>query len=316
MVFALVHTLSLAQMAIAQRKEYPEKQIEIIVSHTPGGPIDIGTRIIAEELKKELKVPIMIDYKTGAGGGIAISHVINAKPDGYTLLSTASAPLIGPPSMEKNPPYDPVKDLIPIANYVISPTVLTTNSSSKLTSFDVMVKFAKENPGKLNCGTPGVGTTGHFLLEYLKIHGVDITHIPYKGATPLLTSILGNHVDLAVTAYPPVLPHLKSGQLRLLAALHKLKQEPEIPTIAEKGFPETTAFGYWQGFFAPPNLPNPTLDRLSAAFEKVIQLPSVVQALEKAGFIPTYKGPEALRKQIVEEYSIIKEIAKAANLVK
>lgn len=314
--FAFVCTHHLTRKAMAQGKGYPEKPIEIIIGFAPGGPIDVGTRIVTQELTKQLNVPITIAYKPGASGAISISSVINAKPDGYTLLSLAIPNVIGPPSMEKNPTFDPLKDLTCIAFYANSPTLMSTNTSSKLTSFDVMVKFAKENPGKLNCATSGVGTTGHFMLEYLKIQGVVITHIPTKGATPTVTELLGNHVDLGVTAYPPVAPHIKSGELRVLVSTHKIKQEPEAPTLAEKGFPEAAAFGYGQGFFGPPNLPKPILDRLSVAFEKTMQLPSVIQGLEKVGFTPVYRGPEAFKKQIADEYRIVKEIAKNAGMVK
>ena len=218
--------------------------------------------------------------------------------------------------MEKNPSFDPLKDLTPVASYAISPQVITTNSSSKLTSLDVMIKFAKENPGKLNCATSGLGTQSHFLIEYWRTRGIDITHIPTKGASPTVTAILGNHVDIAGSAYPPVAPHIKSGALRLLATTAKLKEEPEALLLTKAGFPEAAALGIWQGFFAPANLPKPILDRLSAAFEKAILLPSVAQTLEKVGFTPAYKGPEEFKKQVAEEYQFMKEIARNANMVK
>lgn len=312
----IVCTVWLTGEAIAQEKGYPEKQIKIVIGFTPGGPIDMGTRIINEELPKELKVPIVIEYKPGASGTIANLFVIQAKPDGYTLLSQFDSSFINQPAMEKNPTYNPVNDLTPIALCSVIPSLLTANSSSKLTSFDAMIKFAKENPGKLNCSSSGIGVSSHFILEYLRNHGVDITHVPHKGAAPAVTSLLGNHVDLAGTALPPVAPHLKSGQLRALVVTSKLKEFPDVPTWAEVGFPECTMFGNWLGFLGPPNLPKPILNRLSAAFEKVIQLPSVVQSLEKAGFTPAYKGHEELNKLIIEQYKMIKEIAKTSGMVK
>ena len=315
-VFTFVCAPWLTGRATAQEKWNPEKQIKFMIGFTPGGPIDLGTRIIMEELTKELKVPIVIEYKPGANGMMANLAVMEAKPDGYTLLSQFDSSFINQPAMEKNPTYDPVNAFSPIAICSLSPSLLTANSSSKLTSFDAMIKFAKQNPGKLNCTTSGIGVSSHFVLEYLRNHGVDITHIPAKGAAPAVTELLGNHVDLAGTALPPVSPHLKSGQLRGLVVTSKLKEFPEIPTWAEVGFPECMMFGNWHGFLAPPNLPKPIQDRISLAFERVMQLPSIVQAMEKAGFTPVYKGPAELKRMTMEQYKIIKEIAQTAGLVK
>ena len=316
MVSVLIAGLSSAGNAFAQGKEYPEKQIEIIIGFTPGGPIDQSSRIIADGLSKELKVPITFSYKPGAGGGIGVETVIRAKPDGYTLHTTFNSSVINLPAMEKKPSFDPIKDLTHVARCAISQLVLTSNSSSKLTTFDAMIKFAKENPGKLNCVTSGIATAGHFLLEYFRKNGIDITHVPAKGAAPTLTNILGGHVDLALSAYPPVAPYVKSGELRLLAVTSKVPEEPKAPTLTELGFPEATALEIWLGVYGPPNLPKPVLDRLSAALRNTMQMPSVREALEKAGFTPTYDGPDALKRMITEDYKMMKEIALAADLVK
>lgn len=272
--------------------------------------------MLTEELKKELKVPITLGYKSGAGVAVGVSSIIHAKPDGYSLLCTTNSSAINLPAMEKNPTFNPVTDLTPIALWAIPPTTLTSNSSSKLTSFDVMARVARENAGKLNCATSGIGTMAHFLIEYLKNRQIIITHVPTKGGSPAATSLLGNHVDLALTAYSAVSPHIKSGQLRLLAVTSKPKEEPEVPTTAEVGIPEATAFEVWYVFFDPPNLPKAILNRLSSAFEKAIQLPSVVDRLKHLGFIPTYKGPEASKQQIIGDYTIMKEIAQSAGMVK
>ena len=313
---AILFFATVAGYATAQVKEYPEKQIEIIIGFSPGGPIDVSTRILAEELKKELKVPIILGYKPGSGGAVANLSVIHSKPDGYTLLSQFDSSFINLPAMEKTPTYDPINDLTPIAICAINPSFLTANSSSKLTSFDVMVNFAKENPGKLNCSTSGIATSGHLTLELFKNYGIRITHIPCKGAAPAVIELLGNHVDLAGTALPPIAPHIRSGQLRPLVVTTKLKQLPEVPTWAEVGFPEFMIFGSRLEFLAPANLPKPILTRLSAAFEKVMQLPSVVEAMEKASFIPTYMGPEESREMVIKQYKTIKELAKTAGFIK
>lgn len=315
-ILAVIGMCCFPRFVLAQGKEYPEKPIEIVIGFTPGGPIDVGTRIISEGLTKELKVPITFSYKPGAGGGLGVDTVIRAKPDGYTLHTSFNSSIINLPAMEKKPSFDPVKDLTHIAIVAISQLVMTTNKSSKFTSFDAMVKFVKQNPGKLTSATSGLGTSGQFLLEYLKTQGIDITHVPMKGATPTITGILGNHVDLALSAYSPVAPHIKNGDLRLLGVTNRLKDYPDVRTFHELGFPQADSFEIWLGLWGPPNLPQSVLQRLSSALKNTMAMPSVINALDKAGLTATYQGPEELKKIVVEDYKVIREIAGVANLIK
>jgi len=302
--------------ADGQEKRYPNKPIEVIVNFSPGGTNDIGTRILANDLSKELGVPISIQYKAGAGGVIGASYVSTSKPDGYTFVSTASGPIIAAPFLEKEPPYNSLKDFTPIASYVVNPNTLSSNSSSKLTSFDTVIKLAKEKPGALTCVTSGVGTTSHFMIEVLKTYGVDITHVPAKGGGASLPNILGGHVDLAILLYAQILPQVKSGALKILATTNKIIQEPGIPTFTEKGYPEIESLGVWQGFLGPPNLPKPIVDQLANSIRKVVQIPSVIKALEEAGFYVEFKGPEEYKKKIAEDCMVIEKIVKAAGLGK
>jgi len=299
---------------IGQEKGYPNKPIEVIQNFPPGGAVDIGTRIVANELSKELGVPITMQYKAGAGGVIGASYVSTSKPDGYTLLSTSAGPIISSPFLEKTPPYNPLKDFTPITHYVVNPNMLLTYSSSSLTSFDIVVKLSKEKPGALNCTTSGVGTTSHFMLELLKTHGVDITHVPAKGGAPAVFNVLGKHVDLIIIVYANVLPQIKSGELRILATTNKIPKEPGVPTFTEKGFPEMESLSVWYGFLAPPNLPRPIQDQLGKAIRKVLQIPSVVKGLEDAGFLLEHKGPDEFKKKINEDCKVIEKIVKAAGL--
>lgn len=302
--------------ADAQERGFPNKPIEVIINFSPGGTNDIGTRILANDLSRELGVPISIQYKAGAGGVIGASYVSTSKPDGYTVLSTASGPIIGAPFLEKEPPYNPLKDFTPIAYYGINPNMLANHSSSNLTSFDIVVKLAKEKPGSLNCSTSGIGTTSHFMLEVLKTYGVDITHVPAKGGAPGVTMLVGKHVDLGIFLYAQMLPHVKSGALRILVTTNKIPQEPGVPTFTEKGFPEIEGLGVWQGFLGPPNLPKPVQDQLANAIRKVTQIPSVMKGLEDAGFVVEYKGPDDFKKKIADDCKMIEKIVKAAGLGK
>ena len=302
--------------AVGQERRYPNKPIEVIVPFSAGGPVDIGARILANDLSKELGVSISIQYKAGAGGMIGASYVASSKPDGYTLITTGLAAIIGAPLIEKESTYDPLKDFTPIASYVVVPNILSSHTSSNLTSFDAVVKLAKEKPGELTCVSPGISTTAHFVLEVLKMYGVNITHVPAKGGGPAATTLLGKHVDLGVFLYPAAIPHVKSGALRLLATTDKMVQEPGVPTFKEKGFPENEGFGSCQAFLGPPNLPKPIQDQLANSIRMVIQMPSIKKALEDAGFTVEYKGPDDLKKKIAEDYKSFEKIVKATGLGK
>ena len=302
------------KVSSAQETKYPNKPIEVIVPFSAGGPTDIWTRIVADALTKELGVPISIQYKPGAGGMTGASFVAAQKPDGYAVLAVSvsfiSAPLL---EAEGSPPYDPIKDFTPIATCVVAPTVLVAHTGSGLSSLEAALKSAKENPGKLNCSTPGIGTTAHLVLDVFRMHGIDITAVPAKGGGPAATQLLGKHVDLATVMYNAAIPHVKSGEFKILASTDKIAQQPEVPTYTEKGFPEAAILGSWQGFIGPAHLPKPVQQRFAAATKKVMDDPSVQKALVAAGFTLYYMGPEELRQKIASDYKGLDRIVKATR---
>jgi tripartite-type tricarboxylate transporter receptor subunit TctC len=317
MVIALSGITLWSGKADGQERKYPNKPIEMVVTYPPGGPVDIGTRILVNDLQKELGVPITIQYKPGAGGMIGASYVATSKPDGYTLVSNTYSSLISAPFLEKEAaPYDALKDFTPIVAYGVGANVLANHSSSTITSFDALVKFVKQKPGELTCSTPGAGTTAHFILEVLKMYGVNIVPVPTKGGGPSATSVLGKHTDLGVFLYTAGVPHVKSGALRLLAATNKIGQEPGVPTFSEKGFPECEVLGAWLSLLGPAHLPKPIQDQIASATRKVIQMPSVIQSLENAGYTVGYKGPDELSKAFPEEYKTLEKIFKSAGIGK
>jgi tripartite-type tricarboxylate transporter receptor subunit TctC len=299
-----------------QETKYPSKPIEVIVPFSAGGPTDVWTRIAADELSKELGVSISIQYKPGAGGVTGAIYIVTQKPDGYTLLSGSVSSIVSAPFFDKVPPYDVFKDFTPISACVNIPNGLMTHASSNFTSLDDVVKFAKENPGKLNCVSAGVGTTAHLVIEVLRMYGIDLTHVPAKGGGPAATTLLGKHVDLGSFLYSAALPYIKSGDLRILATTDKIEEKPGVPTYREKGYPEAAGLGSWQGFFGPGNLPKPIRDQLAKSLKKVIQMPSIVKALKNAGFSVEYKGPDELEKKIANDYESIGKVVKAAGLGK
>ncbi len=300
-----------------QEAKYPSKPIEVVNNYPPGGPVDLPARIITTELSKELGVPITLQYKPGAGGMIGGAYTATSKPDGYTLLFTSISSIISAPFLEtETPAYDTLKGFTPIVAAVVIPNVLTTNSTTALTSFEAVIKAAKEQPGKLTCATPGAGTTAHLVLDVLKMHGINIVAVPTKGGGPAATSALGKHTDLGIHLYSAAIPHVKSGAMRILISTDKMAQEPKIPTFKEKGFPEASILGSLMGFLGPANLPKPIQDKINTATKKVIQMPSVKKALEDAGYTLDYMGSDELAKKYADDYRSIEKIAKAAGLGK
>ena len=309
--------VSLGDTVYAQDKKYPAKAIEVVVNYPPGGPVDLPARIITTELAKELGVPITIQYKPGAGGMIGGAYIATSKPDGYTLLFTSISSIISAPFLEsETPAYDTLKGFSPIVAAVVIPNVLTTNTSTALTSFDAVVKAAKEQPGKLTCATPGAGTTAQLVLDVLRMHGINIITVPTKGGAAAATSSLGKHTDLGIHLYSAAIPHVKSGAMRMLITTDKMAQEPKLPTFKEKGYPEASILGSLMGFLGPANLPKPVQEQIHNATKKVIQMPSVKKALEDAGYTMDYMGTEDLTKKYADDYRSLEKIAKAAGLGK
>jgi tripartite-type tricarboxylate transporter receptor subunit TctC len=317
MVLVLLGIVSLGNTVYAQEKKYPAKPIEVVVNYPPGGPVDLPARIITTELAKELGVPITLQYKAGAGGMIGGAYIATSKPDGYTLLFTSISSIISAPFLEtETPAYDTLKGFSPIVATVVIPNVLTTNTSTALTSFEAVIKTAKEQPGKLTCATPGAGTTAHLVLDVLRMHGINIVAVPTKGGAPAATSSLGKHTDLGIHLYSAAIPHVKSGGVRMLVTTDKMAQEPKIPTFKEKGCPEASILGSLMGFLGPANLPKPIQEQINSATKKVIQMPSVKKALEDAGYTIEYMGSDELTKKYADDYRSIERIAKAAGLGK
>ncbi len=302
--------------ANSQERKYPNKPIEVIINFAAGGPTDVWTRIVAPELQKELGTTLSIQYKPGAGGAIGATYVAAQKPDGYNLLSCSVSSLVSEPFMAKDAPYNVLKDFTPIASCIVVPNLLVGHTASNLTSFDAVLSRAKEKPGALTCASPGTGTTAQLVIEVLKMHGISITDVPSKGAAPAVTSLLGQHVDLATIMYSAALPHVKAGAFRVLATTDKIPAWPSIPSYREKGFAEAESLGSLQGFFGPSNLPKSIQDQLANAVQKTLQVPSVKKALEDAGFTVIYLGPDALGKKVADDYASIDKIVKAAKIGK
>ncbi len=311
---ALILALTLfSQLANSAEKGYPSREIELVVPFAAGGMVDVASRAISDELSKALGAPIVIVNKGGAGGTIGAQYVTQAKPDGYTIMGGPHSLFVLVPSMMKNLPYK-ATDFTPIARIVTSPFVFCFRKDSPFKTFAEVIAYAKKNPGKLSCGTSGVATGSHFMLEMLKLAaGIEIQHVPFKGGSEVIAATIGGHVDINSTTVNPIYPMVKSGDLRILATADRLTEFPKVPTMAELGYPDA-ALGSWVGYVGPKGLDKAVVDKLASALEKAIKVPKIVKNLVDTGNQVQYVAKEAFGQDIEKDLKKMAAIVKKANI--
>jgi tripartite-type tricarboxylate transporter receptor subunit TctC len=263
----------------ANAQNYPVKPIRLVVPFAPGGSSSIVARSIATEMEKGLGQPIIIDNKSGGGGNIAMQEVAHSDPDGYTLIIGHIGTLAVNPYMYDKLPYDVDKDFTAVSLLAIVPSIFVVHESVPAKDLREFIALAKKNPGKLNYGSAGNGSAGHLAMEYLKqTTGIDIQHVPYKGTGPNIIDLVAGRTQAAAAGTPPLMPHVKSGKLRIIAvgAAKRLHSLPDIPTVAEQGYPgfETTQ---WYGINAPAKTPEAVIQRLAAEAAKAARSPKVAE---------------------------------------
>lgn len=296
---------------------FPSRTVELILSGGPGGGTDVGVRIIGPELSKALGVPVIFTNKGGGSGTQSVEYVSGAKPDGYTILAASgnlfTVTLILTPGL----PYK-ISDFIPICKYANAPNLFVVSKASPFKKFEDLISYAKKNPGKLTCATSGTGTAAHFSLEMLKIEaGIDVVHMPSKSAGEVTSALLGGQVDFVSHSFGALTGLMQSGDVRGLASIsyEKLPGFPNIPTLVELGYGKSILL-YWLGFYLPKGTPKPVVDKLASVFEKTLKSPSVKKNLENAGYMLNYQDGAAVAKLLPEEYKVIEEVSKKANLIK
>ena len=253
-----------AQLFAASSHAQSEKAVHIVVPFAVGGPTDIIARVLAPKLSSSLKRPVIVENKVGATGGIGAAFVANAAPDGDTILLGTSSIMAANPNLSSKRAYDPVADFVPISLIATIENILVVHPSVPARSLRELVAYAKANPGKLTYATSGIGSTYHLGAElFASQAGVQITHIPYKGAAPAIQDVLAGHVSMMFDNMSSAIPNVRAGRVRALgvASLKRYPALPEVPTIAEQGVRgyETTI---WLGLFAPKNTPPAVLQRL------------------------------------------------------
>jgi tripartite-type tricarboxylate transporter receptor subunit TctC len=309
-VAALVCT---APVAVAA--DYPTKPITLMIGFAPGGPSDVMARILTRKMEEVLKQPFVIENRAGAGGSIAGTAVARAAPDGYTVLLATGSLLAINVSLYKNLGYDPEKDFEPISLIGTQTNVLYLHPSVPAKSFGELIAHAKANPGKLSFGSGGNGTPAHLAGELLKIEAkIDITHVPFRGTGPALQSVIGGHVPMAFNPPSPLLPHIQSGAIRPVAitTLKRTAVLPEIPTIAESGFPGFEATT-WHALVAPAGTPKEVIAALHSATAATVNDPAVRKALTDLGIDVVGGTPEELRAYLKSEIPKWAEVVKASG---
>ncbi|MSP44426.1 MAG: tripartite tricarboxylate transporter substrate binding protein [Xanthobacteraceae bacterium] len=297
------------------RADYPDKPIRLVLPFPAGGAVDIVARMFAAKMADDLGKPIVIENKAGAGGIIATDTVAKAPPDGYTLLLTTPNHTIIP-ALQPSLPYDTEKDLVPVSVIAEVPEVLVSHPSAPFSTFAGFVAHAKKSPGLLNYASAGTGTLPHVTMELLlRRMGIEVAHIPYRGAAPAMTDLLAGVVQLKLDTYTTSNPHVAAGKLHMLgiASRHRSKLMPNTPTIAEMGLP-----GYegilWIAILAPAGTPQAIIDKLAAASAKAARAPDIVKRLQRDGVEPVGGTPSELATLIARELPQWRELAKAANI--
>ncbi len=267
--------------------QYPNKPVKLVVPYPAGQATDIAARIIAEGLGREWGQQVVVE---NIGGGAAIPGMLNARgaaPDGYTLLMGTSAAMVVNPAIIEKLPYDPFNDFVLIGPVFRNPLVIVANDKAPYKSLKEIVDAAKKEPGKLNWGYPGAGTTQHLTGELFKqVAGVDIQGVMYKGSAQVVQDLLGDQIQLAVDGVPAHLPHIKSGKVRAIASTgsSRAPQLPDVPTVAELGYPGFSGEG-WGGVVVTKGTPNEIVMKVSNDLRKVLDNPATQQRLVAAGLV-------------------------------
>jgi tripartite-type tricarboxylate transporter receptor subunit TctC len=301
--------------AAASAQEFPARPVHFIVGYTPGTGADILARLLSPKLSERWKVGVVTENKAGATGNIASDLVAKSPPDGHTLLFIATS-FGTTPALAKSLPFDPVKDFAPVALIATSGLAVVVNPQLPARSMKEFVDLAKRQPGKMHYSSPGNGGPQHLAMELLKLEtGIDIVHVPYKGAAGALADVVGGHVQAMISAIQTAYPHVQSGRLRALAVMSPERSGafPEVPTMKEIGLSELEV-ETWYGAFAPAGTPAPIVRKINADINSLLKDAQVREVLEKQGMVPRGGPPERLEALVKRELPRWSRVVKAAGI--
>jgi tripartite-type tricarboxylate transporter receptor subunit TctC len=306
--------LALAVPAFAQ--DFPTKPIKLIVPFPPGGPNDIIARVVGAKMSELLGQPVVIDNRGGAGGVLGTDAVAKAEPDGYTIAITSAGALAISKSLQEKLPYDTLKDLKPITLVAKVPELLVVANNVPAKTMPELLALAKAKPGQLNFASTGPGSMPHLAGELFRTSaGIDIVHVPYKGAAPAVNDIVGQQVQMVFLDIPVLLPQVQAGKVRPIAigSRERVPSLPNVPTTAEVGLPQIEAEN-WYGMVAPAATPAAVIAKLHRATAEALKSPEVKDKLQAQGAILVGNSPEEFADYIRSEIDKWGKVAKAANI--
>ena len=306
--------LGLAGAAHAQ--DYPSRTVKIVVAFPAGGPTDFVARVLADKLKGALGQSVIIENKPGAKAAIGAESVAKSDPDGYTLFFTTAGAVVINPHMRANLPYDPIKDFAPITLVVNTMEVLVVKSDTPMKSATDLVAFAKSRPDGIAMASTGVGSPPHLALELFKgSSGANVLHVPYRGAAPAVTDVVGGQVHAMFADLPVLMPQIKGGTLRPIGVGSKRRASvlPDVPTLDEQGIKDVYADN-WYALFAPAKTPAPVIAKLNAAVNAVLKDPETARKLIEAGADPAAGTPEQLAEFLKSELERWGKVVKEKNI--
>lgn len=302
--------------AWSQAGAYPTKPIHFIVPFAPGGSADATARLVAEGLQKTLGQPVVVDNQGGASGIIGTLAAVRAAPDGYTLVFSTSSNHVIAPLLRQPRPYDPVKDFTAVAPLVVYDGAIIISSALPATTFAEFVALAKAQPGKLNYGSAGIGSTNHLATEQFKTQtGLNLTHVPYKGSAASIMAVAGNEVQFTIDTVSSALPLVKAGRVRMLAinTAQRSAAAPDVPTFREVGLKPIA--NYWQGLSGPAGLPADVVAKLNHAAAQVMGSAEVKARMAQIGASISSGSAESFAQAIKAESAIWAEVIRA-NAIK
>jgi len=301
---------------VSYGQAYPSRPIKLVVPYPPGGSTDPLARIVAQKMRDSMGQPIIVENRPGAGGMLGSELVARAAPDGYTFLLGANATHVIGKFLSKNIPYDPEKDFTPITAGVGVPMALAVHISVPAFSGAELVDYARKNSGKMSFGSAGKGSPHQLAGELLKqVTGIDMVHVPYKGAGPAVQDLVAGQIPVAFVALATALPHARTGKIRILGVVEPTRSRlaPDVPTVGESVPGYAMPFS-WFGFFGPAGLPDPILRRLNLDILKALNAPDAHAKLEAAGLPVLGTSPEEFADMIKRELEIFRKLITAAGI--
>lgn len=307
---------SLVPVPVHAQDSFPARPIRFMVPFAAGGVSDILGRTLAQAMTEVVGQPVIVENRGGATGTIGAAVVANATPDGYTILLSSLSTQAIAPHMLRKVPYDSLKAFTPLAGVALSPNILSIGSKQSLMTVKEIVAAAKANPNKLSYGSSGLGSIGHLTGEMLRsLTGAELIHIPFKSSAVAYPDVLAGNITMVIDTLPSAMQHIKNGSVRPVVMLSPKRTPllPDVPTIAEAGYPEAT-LNFWSGMFAPAKTPPATVQRLHEIIVKSLQSPDLLTRFSSFGAVPWPATPKELAARAAEDYVLMGKLIKGAGL--